>query len=342
MPPLLAHLRLVLGAGGPLLLALVVTAVGVLVAVSMWRRRSARARRPDGRGDGALADTQARTDLVGPRGDAPVEDQMEALERLRQAIATGELRTWFQPQLNLRTGRVHSVEALVRWDHPERGLLTPEAFLPLAESTDLIGQLTAVVLEDAAAACAGWRRVGMRIRVSVNLSAKDAMNPALPDMVEGTLRRHGLPPQALTLELTETAVLSDLPTARRVLQAIDQIGVEISLDDFGTGYASLSTLRGMPITELKIDRSFVAGVTGGGPDVDVVRFTIELGQRLHLRVVAEGLESAAQVTAVGGLGCQVVQGFHVGRPMSWEDMTNWLGRRTAHGEGPPLLVDLGD
>jgi EAL domain-containing protein (putative c-di-GMP-specific phosphodiesterase class I) len=258
--------------------------------------------------------------------------------QLRDALAGDQIWLAYQPKLDLRRGAVTGVEALVRWQHPERGPISPGEFLPIIENTELIGPLTWYVLDVAAAQCARWREQGLDLQVSVNLSARTITDPALPHRVRDALSRHGLPASALELELTESAVLGDHARAAQVLGHLRDIGVGLAVDDFGTGYASISYLTTLPLDVLKIDQSFVLRLTTDSTAAAVVGFTLDLARHLDLHVVAEGIEDAATLTELVRLGCDLAQGYHIARPMPADRATEWL---LAHGDVPRIADDLG-
>jgi len=281
------------------------------------------------RGGGA-----ARYDAL--RDDAVV--RLHLLEELRTGIARGELRLQYQPSVHLVDRAVTGVEALVRWQHPTRGLLTPDEFLPVAERSDVMALLTAWVLDEAVRQCAGWRAAGHEVCIAVNLSAATVLDPTLPALVAGLLTRHGLPASCLALEITETSVIDRPQDARRILDELVDQGVNIAVDDFGTGYASLSWLQQLPFNALKIDRSFVADLTAGGLGVDLVRYTIELAHAMGKVVVAEGVETQEQYAALLRLGCDNGQGYLIARPLSAEALTDWLGTWPTVVESDRLLL----
>jgi len=280
-----------------------------------------------------LAKNRARRLGEAYAGFEPVDetasgDRLALVRDLRRALEGGELEVWYQPQLDLRTGRVGSVEALVRWTHAVRGPVSPEVFVPLAESSGLVDALTAVVLHSALAQTVRWRSAGLIECVAVNLSAR-SLTPALAGVLDQALRTAGLPASALTLELTETALVTDAVRAAQVLRELADLGVALSLDDFGTGYSSLSYLRQLPLSEIKVDKSFVLAMTSDHEDAAVVRATVALAHDLGLRVVAEGVEDEASLQALRGLGCDLAQGYHVARPAPAERTTAWLDERGA-------------
>ncbi len=246
------------------------------------------------------------------------------LAELQDAVERGQLRLHYQPSVQLEDGRVTGVEALVRWQHPARGLLGPGEFVPLAEESDLIAPLTAWVLDEAVRQCREWLDEGRDLCVAVNLSARSVVEDSLPDLVARVLARHGLPSDRLALEITETSLIGRPEDARRILGAVSALGVNLSVDDFGTGYATLSWLQRLPFNALKIDRSFVADVTGGGVGLELVRYTTQLAHAMGKVVVAEGVEGREQWDALRELGCDHAQGFGIGRPLPADDLLRWL------------------
>ncbi len=204
-------------------------------------------------------------------------ERVARLGELRRALADGEIIVYFQPKVDLRSGEVTGAEALVRWEHPERGLMSPVEFLPLAEQTGLITALTTEVLEQALRQCRDWGDDGIDIAVAVNVSERSLLDPAFPDEVDALLARHGVPGNRLQLELTERSLIGDLATAMETIARLHGLGVRLSVDDFGTGYSSLSRLLDLPLQELKIDRSFVTDIDDEGPGAAIVRSTIDLG-----------------------------------------------------------------
>ena len=253
-----------------------------------------------------------------PALDAGRAQRLALLADLSVALQRDELELHYQPKLDLAFGLVTSVEALVRWTHPTLGPLPPDDFIPLAESTGLIDQLTESVLAKALRQCRAWQDAGLDLLVAVNLSARNVLNPALPDEVAAALVAAGLPAQKLILEITESSVMGDPERTVPTLERLAAIGVTLSLDDFGTGYSSLSYLQRLPVRELKIDKSFIMGLTR---DADkhaseiLVRAIISLGSSLGLRIVAEGVENADVLEKLRDLGCDIIQGYHIGRPV---------------------------
>ena len=242
-----------------------------------------------------------------PRPTAPAE--------LRTAIEQDQLVLHYQPAVELGTGRVVSVEALVRWQHPTHGLLSPDWFIPAAEALGLMGPLTTWVLDHALAEARRWRDDGHDVPVSVNLPSGTLVDAAFPDAVRAALERAGVPPSALEVEIAEKAVLADPMAALEAVSALCAIGVRVSLDDVGAGHASATYLKHLPVTELKVDGLFVRGMDYDERDDRTVRSVIDLAHDLRLSVVAENVESAAVLRRLGDLGCDKVQGFHVAEPV---------------------------
>lgn len=259
----------------------------------------------------------------------PDRDRLALAAELRAAIDEGELEVHYQPKIDLRSGAVFGFEALVRWRHPGRGLLGPDAFVPLAEDTGLIGPLTMWVIEDATRNHRELRRAGFDgLELAVNLSLRSMVDLDFADRVGKLLRANGMPPSLLTLEVTESTVMSDPDRTVRMLERLAELGTTISVDDFGTGYASLSHLRRLPAGELKIDQSFVAGMLDAPRDATIVASTIDLARKLGLRAVAEGVEDADTLAALGELGCDQAQGYFVSRPLPADQLREWLSDRS--------------
>jgi diguanylate cyclase (GGDEF)-like protein len=250
-------------------------------------------------------------------------DRLRTMEELRTALDSDQLVVHLQPQIALTDGRVVGVEALVRWNHPVRGLLSPADLLPAAEQAGLLRPLTDTVLELALAATALWWPE-QRVPVSVNLAAANVNDLDLPSKVAAALRRHGLPPGALTLELVEDTLMADPERGRQVLAELRTLGVRTSIDDYGTGYSSLAYLRHLPADELKLDRSLTADVDRDRRAAAIVRHTVALAHELGLRLVVEGVEDAATGAVLAGLGCDIAQGFAIARPMPVDDFLRWL------------------
>jgi len=246
---------------------------------------------------------------------------------LRAAMDTGELVVHYQPQADTQTGEVVSVEALVRWEHPTRGLLTPDLFLPLAEQQGLMGMLTERVLELAARQAVAWERAGHSLRVAVNLASANLLDVGFPDHVASLLERTGARAEQLMLEITEDTISIDPVRVLDVAARLHGLGLALALDDFGTGSSSLVHVKRLPIQELKIDRSFVMEMERSHDDAIIVRSTVELGRNLGLFVVAEGVETASAWKALAAFGCDKVQGYFLSRPLPPDVFYAWLRTR---------------
>jgi diguanylate cyclase (GGDEF)-like protein len=250
--------------------------------------------------------------------------RLGVLSGIRHALVQDEIVVHYQPIIDLDKGHVHGAEGLVRWQHPEHGLIPPGAFVQIVEQTGLIGPLTRHVLERSIAECAAWRKDGREMSVAVNLSVRNLLDHDLPIEIARLLSSYGLPPEALQLEITESMIMSDPERALATVTRLSGLGVRLSVDDFGTGYSSLANLRKMPINELKIDRSFVSPMLVNESDLIIVRSTINLGHDLGLNVIAEGVEDSPTLDELAVLGCDLAQGYHVSKPMPAEAFNNWL------------------
>ena len=239
---------------------------------------------------------------------------------LRDAIERGALVLAYQPKAELSTGRIVGVEALARWEHPELGTVDPVEFVPIAEQTGLIIALTTSVLGTALERVAAWRALGHDLTIAVNLSARSFLDARLAEEIPQLLAAHDVPPACLELEITESMLMHDPERARETLERLAAIGVGLSVDDFGTGYSSLAHLKRLPVDTIKIDKSFVLDMDEDEADEAIVRSTIELAHNLGLRVVAEGVESAATWLRLAALGCDLAQGFHLARPLPAESV----------------------
>ncbi len=268
--------------------------------------------------------------------DNRAPSRLALLGDLRRALDGDELVMHYQPQVDLVSRRLCGLEALVRWQHPQRGLLAPADFLPVAETTGLINRLTLRVLDLVLAQTRLWHDQHDAVPVAVNLSARCLHDPRLPAIVAAALSRHQVPAHLLRLEITESAIMSDPPRALSILQQLAASGVRLSLDDFGTGYSSMSYLRDLPVDELKVDRSFVTEMTEDDKDHLLVRSAVELGHNLGLSVVAEGVEDEKTMHALNGLGCDVAQGYLLARPMTTEALVSWRRQHqlTQTADGP--------
>jgi diguanylate cyclase len=258
--------------------------------------------------------------------DAHSLERLAMAQDLRGAVDRGEVRVHFQPQVDLRTGRVAGVEALARWTHPLLGVVPPADFIPVAEETGVIGPLTDHVLDESIARTGAWRRQGIDLHVAVNLSARTLADEALPARIAALCAEHGLPPEALVLEITESMVFHDPVAAAATLERIADLGCMISIDDFGTGFSSLENLKRLPVGEVKVDRSFIAGLDGDERDRAIVRGTLELAHALGMRVVAEGVEHDGMLDELQGMGCEIGQGWLWSRPVPAEDLPAAVAR----------------
>ncbi|MGK5168899.1 putative bifunctional diguanylate cyclase/phosphodiesterase [Geodermatophilus sp. CPCC 205761] len=282
-----------------------------------------------------MADLAMYCAKAGRRGAAVYDEardgsgrhRIEAVEQLRAAIGGGQLVLHHQPKLTLATGRVEGVEALVRWQHPTRGLLCPDAFIELAESAGLMSALTRAVVDLALAQRRAWADAGRELTVAVNVSPSDLVDERFPDEVAELLAHHGVPAPALTLEVTESLLMEDRERAVRVLARLRASGIGVAIDDYGTGYSSLAYLAALPVTELKLDRTFVGALTGSPRSAAIVTSTLQLAHALDLTLVAEGAEDQKTVDALAALGCDVVQGYHLSRPLPADRLTEWMADR---------------
>jgi diguanylate cyclase (GGDEF)-like protein len=248
-------------------------------------------------------------------------DRLGLLAELRRAIEHDELVLHYQPKVAVATGALTGVEALVRWQHPARGLLGPEQFVPLAESTGAVADLTRWVVNRALAQQRAWRDDGFDIPVAVNLAAANIVDVTLPDAIGELLERHDVSGDRLECEISEHTVMADPRRCAEVLDRIRALGVRLSLDDFGTGHSSLAYLKRLPLDEVKIDRSFVAGMVEDENDAVIVRSTIDLARNLGLCVVAEGVETAEVMDALAALNCDVAQGYFIARPLPAQELS---------------------
>ncbi len=248
------------------------------------------------------------------------------LTELRHAIERDTLDLHFQPKVNLASGRVTSAEALVRWNHPQHGRIPPQEFVPLAERTRLIRPLTRWVLNRSLAQLARWREAGVPLGLSVNVSTRDLVDPGfVPDLL-AAIAVHGVNPVQLTLEITESSLMSDAEKSLDVLAQLHGLNLRLSIDDFGTGYSSLAYLSRLPVNEIKIDKAFVMGMMANPADRLIVDATIGLGHNLHLEVVAEGVESEEVLVELARQGCDLAQGYHISAPLDGPAFDHWLAQ----------------
>ena len=250
--------------------------------------------------------------------------RLELMSEFREALGNEKLELYYQPKIDINTRKINSVEALLRWNHPTRGFIPPDEFIPLAEQTGLILPLTLWVFNQAFADWKVWESQKHNISVAINLSINCLQFTDLPGTIESIVNKHQVPPSSIILELTENVFMKDAERAKKILNALDQFGIELSIDDFGTGYSSLSYLKQLPVDELKIDRSFVMDMTDNENDEVIVRATIELAHAMELRVVAEGVENQATLDRLIQMGCNIVQGYFFSKPIPAEEMGRLL------------------
>jgi EAL domain-containing protein (putative c-di-GMP-specific phosphodiesterase class I) len=279
----------------------------------------------------------------GNRGYALYEPSLETrhagelslLSDLRRAIERNELELAYQPKIELHGSTVAGAEALLRWQHPERGAIPPAHFIPFAEQTGFIRSLTRWVIEAAARQSAAWMAAGLRIPLAVNISVQDLLDPVMPEFLLSVLAKNGVQPSMIQLEITESGVMQDAGAAIAVLKRLRELGIDTAIDDFGTGYSSLAYVKQLSVGELKIDRSFVRNLVRDTKDRAIVLSTIELGHNLDLRVVAEGVEDPASVEVLRKLGCDLVQGYVFARPMAEPEFRRWVRERDGQGVRQP-------
>ena len=275
-------------------------------------------------------DARSGVEIYDPATDDHSTERLALVGELRHALDRDELVVHYQPQATIADGRVRWVEALVRWQHPERGLLGPVEFVQLAEHTGLIHPLTRHVLRAALEQCRRWRDRGIELSVAVNLSVRDLVDLDLPAAIAAELDRCGLPPQALGIEITETMLVLEQNRTIEVLGRLQRMGVRISLDDFGTGWSSLQYLSQLPVDELKIDRSFIRDLTSNHTGSSIVESTVNLARALGLTTVAEGVETAEVWDRLARLGCDVAQGYFVSRPLPAAELEVWMAGADRH------------
>jgi diguanylate cyclase (GGDEF)-like protein len=273
--------------------------------------------------------THAGFVLFDPTLDQHSPRKLALLAELRRAIDQQQLVLHYQPKIDAHSGQVLGVEALVRWQHPEHGLIPPGEFIPLAERTGLIGPLTHYVLDAALRQCRDWRRAGHELAVAVNVSARSLLDLDFPDEVAGLLARWEVPAQLLVVEITESTIMADPKHALQILGRLNQMGVQLSIDDFGTGYSSMAYLKELPVHELKVDQSFVSQMTTSTSDAVIVRSTVDLGRNLGLHVVAEGVEDSLTLQELDALGCDAIQGYYISRPVPPDELIRWLEQQKA-------------
>ena len=261
-------------------------------------------------------------------------EQAELLRDLRQALALGQFELYYQPKIHAPSGEITGAEALMRWHHPQRGMISPTIFIPIAERFGLIGAIGNWVIDEACRQARAWRDAGLRMRVAINLSVHQLRHPDLPERIAAALKKHQINPDLLTCEITESVAMEDADGTMKIFGKLAAVGVHISIDDFGTGYSSLSYLRKLAAKELKIDRSFVLDLETSADARAVVDAVVKLAQALSLKVVAEGVETEAQQEILRTLGCHELQGFLFAKPMSAKALALWA----MNDDGPRSLI----
>jgi diguanylate cyclase (GGDEF)-like protein len=274
----------------------------------------------------AAKGTQRPYALYDPADDEYSPGRLGLVGELRRAIDERELVLHYQPKANLATGEITGAEALIRWQHPERGLLSPAEFVPLAEHTNLIKPLTHYVLEEALTQCRAWHHQGLKLPVSVNIASRNLLDSELPNELAELLEGRGVGPELLELEITESTIMADPLRALDVLSRLHELGIRLAIDDFGTGYSSLAYLSGLPVDEVKIDRGFVMDMGENQKNATIVRSTIDLGRNLGLIVVAEGVETESTWETLRTIGCDAAQGYFLSRPVPASELGGWLAK----------------
>jgi len=298
------------------------------LGIALWPEHAKEADALLSRAEVAMYAAKRRTagaQFYDPALDSASTQTLSLLSELRRAIDAGELRLFLQPKIAAATHALCGAEALVRWQHPQRGLVPPMEFIPFAEQTGFIRQLTLWMFEEAARLQVELKKLGLQ-RVSVNLSTRDLLDLELPDKLDALLWQHGAEPQGFCLEITESAIMDDPQRAETTLNRLAQRGFKLSIDDFGTGYSSLAYLKRLPVDELKIDKSFVMGMEKSDDDMKIVRSTIDLAHNLGLSVVAEGVENAKILDHLSQLGCDEAQGYHLSKPLPVAGFIEWAAK----------------
>src|ERR1700722_493767 len=315
------------GFGPPIVLEDVEVSVEASIGIAVMGEHGDAANVLLQRADTALAHARSHhssVEVYSPGLDQFDTSRLALLSEVRGALGRGEFLLAYQPQIELPSGRITGVEALVRWQHPEHGLLAPPRFIPLIEQTALIGPLTLALIDQALHQLVSWRELGIDVQMSVTLSARNLSDAELPQQIAGILERHRVPPDRLVVEVTESAAMDDPHRAVAVLAALRATGIGISVDDFGTGNASIEYLAKLPATEIKIDRSFITDILDDPRAEAIVRSTIDLARNLGLAVVAEGIETGAVLRHLTALGCDTAQGYFISRPQPPEQLTTML------------------
>ena len=307
--------------------------VGASIGVAMYPEHGSDMRTLLRRADVAMyAAKEAQSGYAFHRDDYEPKspDEMALVVELRHAVERDELELFYQPKLHLRSGLVTRAEVLLRWNHPQRGLLSPSAFIPVAERTGFIRTMTDWVFDRALEQCRKWQDAGAPVHLAINISAKSLQEHTLASKVHAWLEKWKLDPRFLKIEITESSIMADPAHALAILSLLQSLGVRLSVDDFGTGYSSLTHLRQLPIDEIKVDKSFVTSMTESEADAAIVRTVIDLAHNLGKQVCAEGVENEATWHALSDLGCDLVQGYYISRPLRAADFMDWL-KKTSWG-----------
>ncbi|TPQ28735.1 putative bifunctional diguanylate cyclase/phosphodiesterase [Methylomonas koyamae] len=262
--------------------------------------------------------------IYAPSYDDHSPRRLTLMSELRQAIEKEQLMIYYQPKVSIQTGKIYGVEGLVRWAHPKHGFIAPDEFIPMAERTRVIKHLTLWMLKRAFRDCAEWRRQGLELVVSVNLSTKDLHDPDLPDVMAGVAAAANIKPAWMMLEITESSIMNDPERAMETILRLHEMGYKLSIDDFGTGYSSLAYLKKMPLSELKIDKSFVYDLLKSDNDAVIVKATINLAHNLGLQVVAEGVETGEVLDRLASYRCDIAQGYWFSKPKPFHEFNTWL------------------
>lgn len=264
------------------------------------------------------------------RRQSPRPELSLTASELKDAMLQNQLVLYYQPQIDIKSGSLVGVEALVRWQHPQHGLIYPNSFISLAENNGLIGDLTAQDIRQAVEQALYWKSQKLVLHVSINISAENIISLTLPEQLSRLLKEQNFDPSMITLEVTESALMGQLVTSLDILTRLRMKGIELSIDDFGTGYSSLSQLYRMPFTELKVDQSFVMNMTHDDEARSIVRTCIILGHEFNMHVVAEGVEDKETLLLLKEMGCDIAQGYHIAKPMPAEELIEWNKSRNYH------------
>ena len=278
-----------------------------------------------------------------PAYDGTSQENLSLMSELRHAIENDELLLYVQPKIELPTGQVTGIEALVRWIHPQRGFMPPDSFIPYAEQTGVVRAITMWMLQATATSAAGWRQQGIEVNCAVNLSARDLLDIDLPTKIDAIFKKSEVPPTAFCLEITESTIMEDPARAQLTVERLHAMGVRLAIDDFGTGYSSLAYIKRLPVDELKIDKSFVMNMTHQDGDATIVRSTIDLGHNMGMKVIAEGIESRQIWDQLAAMGCDYGQGYFMSKPMPAAEFPAWLANWSAHSVSvrtrtPPAIM----